>query len=1040
MTGFTRASEKLGAERTYALIQRLSQLMADAVHEHKGTIGNFTGDGIMALFGAPAAVEDAPLRACRAALDIQSRMRDREDALVAEFGLCPSLRIGIHTGQAVVGEVGADLPTDVTALGDTVNLASRIESAAESGGILMSEATYTLVEGYVEARFAGAREVKGKEAPQRTYRLDGLKSGIGRFDVAVRRGLTRLVGRQHELETLERCWEEVRGGALRIANVVGEAGIGKSRLAYEFQKSLADERAFLLPGHCTADGRNAPFLPFIEVVRTSFRLGEGMAAKEVERKLRRGLDVLGLDAEAALPYLLHLLGQPVNGALDGVAAEVVGIRTRDTILGLLRERCRMSPTLMCVEDLHWIDSASEEVLVRAMEDRDKLPLMILCTYRPQYRPPAKGPEAAKVIELGPLSGKGTIDLLKSRLDTDDLPAELTRLVLAKAEGNPLFAEEIANYLLDKGSLRRGEGGISYDTPDVSSAVSVTLENLLMDRFDRLDEGPRAALEIAAVVGQRFSPDLVRSVLGVDGALAEHLRALERQELIFRDPGRGDYRFKHALVHDAVYNSLLTGRRESLHERVAVAIETEATDGAGEHADALAHHYSNTPRAEKAVRYMALAGERSLRVYALEEAELRFRQVLDLIETVPGCADEGFLVDVLLNVARVYYFRADFKSIIALVERYLPRVEALGDKKRLSRFLFETGYAHVFAARDEEGKVLLERALALGEEIEDEEAIAYANFGLMWIQSCWGQPGSDRLQTLERIGQRVFEVGTKLGDVWLTAKAIHCLAVDSLAWGRPRESRQYCLQLIELSRETGDPRPRTLGMWALGYLNAITGEYEEGVECADESLRSALSSLDRWCAQNPKGFALAMLGRTEEGLNVLGEARRQWETGGLRMTAAANEMLYGAALVLAGDMAGGVRIIEEAEGRVPGWGRQPFTRAFGHFFLGQIYLSMALGEKTPPLSVLLRNIGFLVRTMPFVAAKARRHLEASVAECRTLNAPYFIAANLCNLGLLHKAKRRPAEARICLEEAREIALPLEVTVLIDQIDAALAELP
>ena len=158
MTGFTRASEKLGAERTYALIQRLSQLMADAVHEHKGTIGNFTGDGIMALFGAPAAVEDAPLRACRAALDIQSRMRDREDALVAEFGLCPSLRIGIHTGQAVVGEVGADLPTDVTALGDTVNLASRIESAAESGGILMSEATYTLVEGYVEARFArGAR-------------------------------------------------------------------------------------------------------------------------------------------------------------------------------------------------------------------------------------------------------------------------------------------------------------------------------------------------------------------------------------------------------------------------------------------------------------------------------------------------------------------------------------------------------------------------------------------------------------------------------------------------------------------------------------------------------------------------------------------------------------------------------------------------------------------------------------------------------------------------------------------------------------------
>ena len=593
-------------------------------------------------------------------------------------------------------------------------------------------------------------------------------------------------------------------------------------------------------------------------------------------------------------------------------------------------------------------------------------------------------------------------------------------------------------LLEKGSLRKIEGGLTYEPDDAESGLAVTLENLLMDRFDRLAEGPRATLEAASVIGQRFSPDLVGIVAGVDGAVIGHLRELERQELIFREAEGGDFRFKHALVRDAIYNSLLTSRREALHAKTAEAVEHHARDQLNEVADVLAHHYGQTPRAEKAVRYMALAGERALGLYSLDEAGLRFRQVLELIEAVPGCADDAFLADVLLHVSRVYYFRCEFNEIIALVERYLHRIEALGDKKRLSRFLFETGYAHVFASRAEVGRVLLDQARTLGEEMEDELAVAYADLGLMWLHTYWGEAGEKRRQTLERMGERVAEVGRNAGDIWLASKALLCLAIHEMLWGRPGDCRRHALRLIDLSRETGDPRPRGMGLWELAYLNAYTGEFEEAVECADESLRISLSPIDRAAAHNGKGIALPMLGRVEEGLALLEETRRFAEAGELLMIGAAYWLPLGATLVMAGDMTRGIRLIEASTERMAGWG-QPLARGFGHMNLGAVYLELATSKERPPLSVILRNLGFLLRTIPFAATKARRHLEAAVAEFRRLDVPYFLAASLYNLGLLHEAKGKPGEAKACFEEARPIAEAVEMTTLVEQIDAAFADL-
>ena len=318
MVGFTSFSERSGEEAAYTLMRSLSKLMDEAVREQGGVIRGFTGDGIMAVFGAPVAFEDAPLRACRAALGILQRLKTAGPDLEAKHGVRPQLRIGLNTGAAVVGKVQEEEGADVTVLGDTVNFAARLQALAEPDSVIMSEATHRLVQGMVEVTFAGDHQIKGKAEPQRTYRLNSVRQGATRFEAAVSRGLSTFVGRERELDVLERSLDKVRSH-LCVVDVAAEPGIGKSRLLYEFRQRVGKDRAFILSGSCSPDGQQTPFLPFIEVIRGSFRVSVGEPEKEIARKVEMGLTALGLHSDRNVGLLLHLLGLNVpNDALGGL--------------------------------------------------------------------------------------------------------------------------------------------------------------------------------------------------------------------------------------------------------------------------------------------------------------------------------------------------------------------------------------------------------------------------------------------------------------------------------------------------------------------------------------------------------------------------------------------------------------------------------------------------------------------------------------------------------------------------------------------------
>ena len=533
MVGFTTFSERSGEEAAFTLMRSLSKLMDDAVREQGGVVQSFTGDGIMAVFGAPVAFEDAPLRACRAALSILQRLKTDGPDLEIKHGVRPHLRIGLNTGAAVVGKVQGGADAGVTVLGDTVNFAARLQALAEPDSALMSEATHRSVQGMVEASFAGEHSIKGKSEAQKVYRLDGIRHGATRFEAAVSRGLSTFVGREHELEVLERGLAEARS-ELRVIDIAADPGMGKSRLLHEFCQRIGKDRVFVLSGSCSPDGQQTPFLPFIEVMRGSFRVSAGEAEKDVAQKLEIGLTSLGLHSTRNLGLLFHLLGLKVSErTLTGLDDFLIGLRTRELLQQVLEARCKLSPVVMMIEDLHWIDSASEELLGKIVDGESKLRLLLVHTRRPEYTPRWLNHTGVTRLRLEPLPSGDIRRLVHARLGAENLPGSVVRQVAEKAEGNPLFAEEIVSFLVERGILYAKDGQLGFDARAVAAALPASVQGVLNARVDRLAPKDRTLLQAASVIGRGFKPELLAVVLG-EAEIDKRLAAMQTLDLVHLD--------------------------------------------------------------------------------------------------------------------------------------------------------------------------------------------------------------------------------------------------------------------------------------------------------------------------------------------------------------------------------------------------------------------------------------------------------------------------------------------------------------------------
>jgi class 3 adenylate cyclase/ABC-type dipeptide/oligopeptide/nickel transport system ATPase component len=589
VVGSMELSERLGPEEWRRVMDRCLAILCEGVHRFDGMVDQFTGDGLMALFGAPLAQEDHAARACHAALRLLEQLTGYAAELRRARGLEFAVRIGLNSGEVVTGTIGDDLTLQYAAVGHTVGLGKRVESLAAPNTTFVSQDTAALVEGYFELRDRGMREVKGVSEPVRVYELAGLGPLRSHLEVSRARGLSRFVGRERELAALQSALASAREGSGQVVGIVGEAGIGKSRLCYEFGERCRTSGIEVWAGQCTARGARQPLLLVRELVRSVFGVTDWDTERAVRDKVAGRALLLDPSVEGELPLILELLGIPGDGPSAG--SERDGERLFPTLRRLLLGGPGAGPGVIVVEELRWIDPPSEAFLKALAEALSSTPTLLVASFRPEYRARWLRAFNYTALSLRPLDEPSLAALLRDRLGTDPSLAPLAESIPDRVGGNPFFVEELIRHLVESGGLEGERRAFRAAAPIDEAALPATVQAVLAARIDRLSQRDRTVLQAAAVIGHRFTEPLLKRVTGLDDKeLGAALRALVGAELLVQSTTTAaGYAFKHDLTQEVAYRSELSERRARIHGAVARALEQQHPDKRDELAALIAHH-------------------------------------------------------------------------------------------------------------------------------------------------------------------------------------------------------------------------------------------------------------------------------------------------------------------------------------------------------------------------------------------------------------------------------------------------------------------
>jgi class 3 adenylate cyclase/tetratricopeptide (TPR) repeat protein len=715
--GFTPISERLDEEQVYDLMQGCLARMMDAVHRYEGTITQFTGDGVMALFGAPIAHEDSARRAVAAALEMQKSLDNYAAEVKNRHAVECRFRVGLNTGPVVVGKISDNLDMDYTALGDAVNLAARMEQLAEPGTVQLSENTYRAVQGYFECEPLGALTVKGKAAPVLAYKALRERPVRTRFEAAVERGLTPFVGRDQELAALRGYLEQAKRGQGQVVFVSGEAGIGKSRLLLEFRRCILDEVVTWLEGHCISYSKNVPYLPMIDILKSNFGVQEADNDAAIIRKVDESTAEWVESARATVPYLKYLLnidpGDPAVLTMDPMerrAGIFAGLRA------LLLQDSQQRLLVVVVEDLQWIDEKSEEALAVLVDVIASAPVLLILTHRPDYAHSLGERTHYSRLTLSNLPSEESVAMAERVLQVAALPQQIQQLITTKAEGNPFYIEEITKSLVESGVLRRTNGAYSLERPADQIRIPDTIQEVILSRIDRLEREAKEAIQLASVIGREFTVRLLNRISHVEAKLDGLLAELKSLEIIYEKAHFPElsYMFKHALTHDVAYSTLLLKQRKALHRIVAVAIEELYTDRLPEHYEALAHHYHQGQEWQKALHYLVKAAQKAAAAYANQDAVDHYARALEVCEKLGDLA-LGQSVAIAQSRAFVNFTIGDFPSAAADCGRILAAARSLGSRRLEGMALALRGMSELRDHDFETAEETLKATLAVGDE-------------------------------------------------------------------------------------------------------------------------------------------------------------------------------------------------------------------------------------------------------------------------------------------------------------------------------------
>jgi class 3 adenylate cyclase/predicted ATPase len=895
LKGSTALIEGLDPEDARALIDPALQLMMDAVHRYEGYVAQALGDGIFALFGAPVTHEDHPQRALYAALRMQEDMRRYGDQMRLKHGVPLAMRVGVNTGEVVVRSIRKDdLHTDYVPVGHSTNLAARMEQMATPGSILVTAYTQKLTEGYFAFKALGQTQIKGVAEPLNVYEVLGIGPLRTRLQVAARRGLTRFVGRRSELEQLQRALAQATAGHGQIVGVMGEPGLGKPRLFYEF-KLLSVGGCLVLEAYSVSHGKATAYLPVIELLKSYFRIEP--TDDERTRREKVGGKVLMLDRslEDTLPYLFALLGlEEQPSPLQQMDAQIRRKRTFEALKKLFLRESLNQPLVLIFEDLHWIDSETQGFLDTLSEGVASAKILLLVNYRPEYchewgqktyytqlRLAPFGKAEAEEF-LGELLGETGSPLPRWERDRErvsDTPLHaLKQLILDKTQGTPFFMEEIVQELVEQGVLVREAVGAHSRAPLPQDLhIPPTVQGVLAARIDRLAPDEKALLQQLAVIGREFSLSLVKQVIPQpEDDLYCLLSALQRKEFLYEQPAfpEVEYVFKHALTQEVAYNSVLLERRKTLHEQTAQAIEQLYHERLEEHYSELAHHYSRSGDTEKAIEYLQKAGQQAGQRSANAEAINLLTSALALLKALPDTpqrAQQELTLQMTLSVPLSATKGFAAPEVGTVLTRARELCSQVGDSSHLFFVLFGLWLFHLGRPKLQTARELGEQLLVLAGQVQAPAFFLDAHRTLGFTLFYLGEFALARAHIEQGIAfydpQRTYP--NAFFSV-IDPKVAYLSIAASVLWhlGYPDQASQRSIEALTVAQELSHPLSLASALQFAAEYHQLRRDGQATRERAEAvialstehgfSFRLAMGTI-LW------GWALAEQGRTEEGI-------------------------------------------------------------------------------------------------------------------------------------------------------------------------------
>ena len=1017
LTGYTAMSEKLDPEEVKEITSRIFGGISKIVGKYDGFIEKYAGDAVMAIFGVPKAHEDDPIRAVKVAIEIHELVDLTSPDVESRIGQPISMHTGINTGLVVTGEVDMERGTHGIA-GDTINVASRLSNLAQPGEILIDADTCFQAEGYFACEFLEATTVKGKAEPIQVHKVLSQREK----PITIRRlsGLRAdLIGRKAELAQLQEAVERIKEGKGSIITICGDAGTGKSRLVEEFKSSLDLGKIRWREGHSYPYSQNIPYFPIMDLMSRAWRIKEDDPPDKVREKIEAGIERLLATRENVAPYIgsLYSLSYSETENLD---AESWRSRLFQGIKSIIAALTQHAPTIFCFEDIHWSDPSSLDLLRFIISD-PKLPALFLCVHRLPFSLFSAHQLSAlgnlyEEIRLKDFSSSDTLAMVDSLLKTDSIPDELRKFIQMKVEGNPFYVEEVINSLVETQALIHDKGTWKLTRPLTQTDIPPTVQGVISARLDRLEVDMKRILQEASVIGRAFLRDILKRITILQESLDQGLHSLEMLDLVRVRSIQPDleYIFKHALTQEVVYNGLLKKERRDLHESIGLVVEQLFHERLSEFYETLAFHFKRGRSVLKAVDYLMKSAQKSVDRYALEESHKYYQEAFDLLLDHPERTQDKdrLLIDLLLKWAYVFYYRADFGALIKLLTPQKELAESLGDKVLLGMFYAWLGWGIYFKERFLESHGYLSKALELGKETDDQRLIAYASTWLAWCHMSLGEfdkaiASADMALELSKL----FPL-----DHYLHFKPLGAQGFTYWYKGDKKKTFEIGKIMENFGERHANLRSLCFGRFLISSSYLVEGDFKSALQWYQRTQVSA-DPLYYHAGRMMEGGCHLLCGDIQKAFEILEATLHAGRGLGLEWFDTMVKIFLGVATIAKGSMNQGLNMLEECV-QTCVRNKRRYFHAYSEYILGNVYFQIVQGEGDLGLTSIIKNIGFLMKNIPFAAKKAENHLNKAIEIAGEIGAKGILAQAHFDLGRLHQAKKRKNRAKECMAKAIE----------------------